>query len=77
MAAFGLLDYWERRYLIRPFCEDSKHFGNKSKSRRITLDQLLGPILILIVGMGFSCVLFLLEIILFWMRKKIEAAFAI
>lgn len=61
MIAFGLVDYWERRYLIKPICENRKTFGNQSKKPRQTLSQLLGPMLILLVGLGSSLVAFLFE----------------
>lgn len=61
MAAFALLDYWERRYLTKPKCALMKTFEERAKTPRLTLEQLIGPFLLLLAGMGISSVVFIIE----------------
>ena len=69
MAAFGLQNYWEKRFLTKPMCEGN---FNRVMSRRLTLSlaNLFGPFLLLLAGMGISFVVFVFERVHFWIQPK-------
>lgn len=59
MAAFGLQDYWEKRFLTKPKCEGN--FDKGMGKPRLTMANLFGAFLLLMVGMGISLVVFIFE----------------
>lgn len=68
MAQFGLIKYWEDRFLSHPRCAKIRAEGLKTP--RLTLSNLFGPFLLLIVGMGISLVAFVAELWIFRSRKR-------
>ena len=69
MIDFGLMEYWGRRFLTKPKCADQSVFKNSFMKPRITLNNLLGPFLLLLVGIGMSVLAFLVELCsVYWKR---------
>ncbi|XP_059353235.1 glutamate receptor ionotropic, kainate 4-like isoform X1 [Daphnia carinata] len=59
MAALGLQNYWEKRFLKVPKCEGNLEKGVAKP--RLTLANLSGAFLFLLVGIGISFAVFLVE----------------
>lgn len=69
IAAFGLINYWEDRFLTHPRCAKIRAEGLKTTT--LTLSNLLGPFLLLIVGMGVSFIAFFAEVWIFRSKKSL------
>lgn len=67
MAALGLQNYWEKRFLKIPKCEGNLEKGVANP--RLTLANLSGAFLFLFVGIGISFAVFLVENMWFYMQK--------
>ena len=68
MAALGLQNYWEKRFLKRPKCEGYLDTGIAKP--RLTLANLFSAFLLLMGGMGISCFVFVIENIWFFYNKN-------
>lgn len=68
MAALGLQTYWEKRFLTIPKCEGN--FAKGVVKTRLTLANLSGVFLFLLVGIGISFMVFLLENMRFYLQVR-------
>ncbi len=59
MAALGLQNYWEKRFLTKPKCEGN--FDKGIAKPRLTMSNLFGAFLLLVVGIGISFLVFIFE----------------
>lgn len=68
MAALGLQNYWEKRFLKKPKCEGN--FDKGIAKPRLNLANLLSVFLLLVAGMSISCFVFLIENLWFFYNKR-------
>ncbi len=70
MAEFGLVGYWSKKILPKlDQCQLDNYRKASAKRKVLSLNDLMGPFIFLLAGIGMSFLVFLLEVIAFKFRK--------